>query len=116
MERGRKTDKTMDNVAKHDFLGKCDNCGACCTFISINSTLPNGVKFRKPAGTRCEYLTKDSLCEVWGDKKRQPSVCRNILPFNSLCRFDLRNVPSGKDSHAQYLRKLEKLTLSNGIK
>ena len=100
----------LSQIIERDFRGKCDMCGVCCTHISISSKLPDGAQFEKPAGIKCKYLTDNNLCGVWGDKQKQPNVCRNIQPMNSLCRFDLRGVEDGKKQHIEYLQQLEKLT------
>lgn len=102
--------KEIEQIFVNDFQGKCDMCGVCCTHVSINSTLPDGSKFEKPAGQRCGYLTDDNLCGVWGNEGIQPEVCRTIKPMNSLCRFDLRQESNGQQKHIIYLEQIETLT------
>jgi hypothetical protein len=89
---------------------QCDSCGRCCTAVSIHSRLPSGEYFDKKSGEKCQHLTPDNRCAVWGDKEKQPEVCRNIKPNNDLCRFDLRKVPGGAKAHYQYLRRLDRAT------
>lgn len=88
----------------------CNQCGRCCTAVSINSTLPTGEIFNKPGGQRCIYLGPDNLCKVWGNQNKQPEVCRTIKPNNSLCRFDLRGDPEEAKKHFKYLRWLDRVT------
>lgn len=88
----------------------CDFCGRCCTGVSINSPLPGGRTFTKPAGERCIHLGPDNFCKVWGDQHNQPEVCRTIRPNNSLCRFDLRGDPEEAKKHFKYLRWLDRAT------
>jgi len=103
---------SISQIFDNDFKGACDMCGVCCTHVSINSTLPNGTQFTKPAGEKCRHLTSDNLCSVWGDETQQPSVCRTIQPTNSLCRFDLRGNDEGTKHHIEYLHQLEELTVN----
>lgn len=93
-----------------DSAGTCDNCGRCCTAVSINSRLPSGKMFQKKSGERCPHLTQDNRCGVWGDADEQPEVCRSIAPNNDLCRFDLRDDPEGAKKHYQYLIRLDRAT------
>lgn len=102
--------RLINDILHNDFEGTCDNCGVCCTELSINSAMPDGSTFNKPAGVTCAFLIRDNLCGVWGDTTRQPEVCRSIRPTNSLCRFDLRGKVFGELRHRQYLRLLEKHT------
>ncbi len=95
-----------DNGKKYD----CDMCGRCCTGVSINSMLPTGERFKKPAGERCIHLGPDNMCKVWGQQNKQPEVCRTIKPSQSLCRFDLRGDPEEAKKHFKYLRWLDRIT------
>lgn len=52
-------------------------CGACCIAISISS-------LKKKAGERCIYLTKDNLCQLFGQPER-PEVCKSFLPSKEIC-------------------------------
>ncbi len=91
----------------------CDNCGRCCTAVSIRSKMPDGTIFEKPSGKRCIYLGPDNLCKVWGDQTKQPEVCRSIKPSQDLCRFDLRGDPEEAKKHFKYLRWLDRITEPN---
>lgn len=93
-----------------DSTGKCDNCGRCCTAVSINSKLPSGKTFAKASGEKCKHLTADNRCAVWGDEENQPEVCRSIKPNNDLCRFDLRGTPNGARDHYDHLRRIDRAT------
>ena len=95
---------------ENDFIGACDSCGNCCIGLSINTTLPLGRKFVKKAGERCIHLTRNGRCKVWGNKWKQPKVCRTIVPMNSLCRFDLRTFPNFNELHLEYLLWLDNVT------
>lgn len=91
-------------------IEECDFCARCCIGVSMNSILPNGEVFKKAAGERCIHLGTDKLCKVWGDKEKQPEVCRTIKPSNSLCRFDLRGDPEEAKKHYKYFNWLERAT------
>ena len=84
---------------------KCQKCGICCIAISINSP-----QLIKNAGEKCPYLSNDMKCEVWGDLKKQPKVCRTIKPSNDLCRFDLKNDPNRFQKHYKWLSRYERMT------
>ncbi len=56
---------------------ECRKCGACCIALSISS-------LNKPAGVRCEYLTTDNLCSLWGSPER-PEVCFTYKPDPLFC-------------------------------
>lgn len=56
---------------------ECRKCGACCIALSISS-------LRKPAGIRCEHLTQDNLCGLWGNAER-PQVCSAYKPDPLFC-------------------------------
>lgn len=58
-------------------------CGACCIAPSITSSFPlhpNG----KPSGERCKQLTKDNLCQLFGQKER-PAVCHDFKAEAWVC-------------------------------
>jgi len=55
----------------------CRKCGACCIALSISS-------LDKPAGRRCEHLTEDNLCALWG-KPERPEVCSAYRPDPLFC-------------------------------
>jgi len=90
--------------------GKCDNCGRCCTAVSIHSKLPSGEYFDKKSGEKCKHLTADNKCAIWGDEEKQPEVCRSIKPNNDLCRFDLRKYPDGAKKHYKHLTRMDRAT------
>ena len=48
-------------------------CGACCTIISISSSIP-GMPNGKPAGTKCIHLMDDYRCGIFASPDR-PKVC-----------------------------------------
>ena len=56
---------------------ECRKCGACCIALSISS-------LNKPAGMRCEHLTEDNLCALWG-KTERPAVCSAYRPDPLFC-------------------------------
>jgi len=56
---------------------ECRRCGACCIALSISS-------LNKPAGVRCEHLTADNLCGLWG-KPERPEVCSAYQPDPLFC-------------------------------
>lgn len=64
---------------------ECRRCGICCIAVSIKSRMPNGRMFYKQAGERCQHLTLNNTCGVWGDAHQQPDVCRSIKPQEDLC-------------------------------
>lgn len=97
-------------IINNDYPGGCNKCGLCCTWVSINSPMPDGSVFSKPSGVRCTYLTDDNMCGVWEDTEKQPEVCRKIEPRNSLCRFDLAGHPHREEAHIKYLSALENAT------
>ena len=47
---------------------RCLHCGDCCTRFDI-------AELNKPAGVRCQHLTAENLCKLWGQENR-PEVCR----------------------------------------
>ena len=55
----------------------CRKCGACCIALSISS-------LNKPAGVRCEHLTEENLCGLWGAPER-PEVCSAFQPEPLFC-------------------------------
>lgn len=63
---------------------RCVRCGWCCTNFTI-------AEINKPAGTRCQYLTDDNLCELW-DKPERPKVCSDHdMPF-SVCPIGISKI------------------------
>lgn len=52
-------------------------CGACCIAPSIKA-------LNKPAGVRCQYLTDELLCAIFGQPER-PQACGNFQPEMSTC-------------------------------
>ncbi len=59
------------------------NCGACCTAISISSSIP-GMPDGKPAGVRCPHLSEANLCKLFG-KPERPKVCSSFQPSLDVC-------------------------------
>lgn len=59
-------------------------CGACCTAISISSSIPNGMENGKPAGVRCVNLTQDGLCGIFLSPNR-PIVCGSFQASIETC-------------------------------
>ena len=56
---------------------QCRACGACCIAISISTT-------GKPAGVRCDHLTKDNKCALYGKPKR-PKICGSYKADQEYC-------------------------------
>lgn len=52
-------------------------CGACCIAPSIKA-------LNKPAGVRCQHLTDEFLCAIFGQPER-PQACGNFQPEMSTC-------------------------------
>lgn len=52
-------------------------CGACCIAPSIKA-------LDKPAGVRCQHLTDEMLCAVFGRSER-PQACGDFVPEMSVC-------------------------------
>lgn len=77
------------------------DCGACCIVPSISSPIP-GMEGGKPAGVRCNQLTDDNKCMLFG-KKERPAVCINLKPSEEMCGKTLEEAYS-------YLEYLEKAT------
>ena len=80
-----------------------NNCAACCSVISISSSLPS-MPNGKPAGIRCVNLNDKNLCEIYR-KANYPLVCKNFKMNYETC---------GKSAEqANYnLERLERLTSS----
>jgi Fe-S-cluster containining protein len=76
-------------------------CGACCIAPSITSPLP-GMPDGKPAGTRCEQLTDDNLCAVFGRPER-PAFCAGLRPSDEMCGVD-------REAALAWLTRLESIT------
>jgi Fe-S-cluster containining protein len=60
-----------------------EGCGACCIAPSITSPLP-GMPQGKPAGVRCNQLTEDNRCAVFGQPER-PAFCGGLQPSIEMC-------------------------------
>ena len=58
-------------------------CGACCIAPSISSPIP-GMPNGKPAGVRCNQLTEDNRCKLFGHPDR-PDVCVRLRPNVEMC-------------------------------
>ncbi|ALO41925.1 hypothetical protein [Pseudoalteromonas phenolica] len=59
------------------------HCGACCIAPSISTSFlnhPNG----KKAGERCNNLTDDNLCKLFGLPER-PAVCHDFKAVEWAC-------------------------------
>lgn len=56
---------------------QCRACGACCIALSISS-------LGKPGGVRCDHLTKDNKCALYG-KPERPKVCSSYNPDAIYC-------------------------------
>jgi Fe-S-cluster containining protein len=61
-------------------------CGACCTALSISSSIP-GMPTGKPAGVRCVQLADDGLCRIFGRPER-PAVCSAFQADPEFCGRD----------------------------
>ncbi len=63
---------------------KCrPNCGACCIYPSISSSIP-GMPDGKPAGIRCINLADDFSCKIF-DHPDRPDVCAGFKPDPLFC-------------------------------
>jgi len=60
-------------------------CAACCIAPSISSPIP-GMADGKPAGVRCQQLTDDNCCKIFGRVER-PAVCLSLRPSLEMCGF-----------------------------
>jgi Fe-S-cluster containining protein len=58
-------------------------CGACCIAISISSPMP-GMPEGKPAGVRCDHLSDDNRCRLFGHPDR-PDVCAALQASVEMC-------------------------------
>lgn len=61
----------------------CFMCGACCTEISISSSIP-GMPNGKNAGVRCINLNDNNLCSIFGDPSRPP-ICSSFQADKDFC-------------------------------
>lgn len=61
----------------------CNQCGACCTEISISSPMV-GLPFGKPAGVRCPHLKENNLCSLFNSMLR-PAVCSSFQANEDIC-------------------------------
>jgi len=52
-------------------------CGACCIAPSITA-------LNKPAGVRCQHLTDELLCAIFGQPER-PQACADFQAEISIC-------------------------------
>lgn len=76
-------------------------CAACCIAPSISSSIP-GMTDGKPAGIRCNQLTNDNGCMLFG-KKERPAVCINLKASEEMCG-------KTKEEAYSFLEYLEKMT------
>jgi hypothetical protein len=58
-------------------------CGACCIAPSISAS-PPALPHGKRAGDRCEHLTHDIRCALFGSAHR-PAVCTSLRPSGDMC-------------------------------
>ena len=58
-------------------------CGACCIAPSLSSAIP-GMARGKPAGIRCEQLSEDNRCRMFG-KPGRPAVCVSYEATEEFC-------------------------------
>ncbi|MBV5342049.1 MAG: YkgJ family cysteine cluster protein [Deltaproteobacteria bacterium] len=58
-------------------------CAACCIAPSISSPIP-GMADGKPAGVRCNQLTADNRCRLFGCVER-PAVCLSLRASEEMC-------------------------------
>jgi hypothetical protein len=58
-------------------------CGACCIAPSISAS-PPALPHGKPAGERCQHLTDDLRCALFGSADR-PAVCTSLRPSIDMC-------------------------------
>lgn len=76
-------------------------CGACCTAISISSSIP-GMPQGKPAGVPCVQLTDDYCCALFGAPDR-PVICGQFQARADICG-------QSRDEAMVLLTELEALT------
>ena len=61
-------------------------CGACCIALSISTPIP-GMPNGKAAGQRCEQLSNDDRCLIFGQPER-PLCCSGLKPNLEMCGED----------------------------
>jgi len=83
------------------FLNCRIGCAACCIAPSISSSIP-GMENGKPAGVRCNQLSDDNRCLLFGSDRR-PAVCSSLRPNREMCG-------SCAGEAMQHLTELEQLT------
>ncbi|KXK28025.1 MAG: hypothetical protein UZ01_02880 [Candidatus Brocadia sinica] len=76
-------------------------CGACCIVLSISSPIP-GMPNGKPAGVRCQQLSPDNRCILFG-KPERPAVCLSLQSSEEMCG------QTAEEAYA-YLEFLERCT------
>ena len=74
------------------FMDCIPKCGACCIAPSISS-------LNKPAGERCQHLSHDNLCKLFGQPER-PQVCSDFKACDWICG-------NGADNALKILTELE---------
>ncbi len=60
-----------------------ENCGACCIYPSISSSIP-GMENGKPKNMPCIQLTEDLKCKLFNHPLR-PQICKNFQPEEEIC-------------------------------
>ncbi|MEQ1598311.1 MAG: YkgJ family cysteine cluster protein [Methylotenera sp.] len=78
-----------------------EQCGACCTAPSINSSIP-GMPSGKPADVRCIQLDAQNRCMIFG-KPERPAFCASLQPSEEMCG-------ETREQAIEWLSKLERLT------
>ena len=76
-------------------------CGACCTHISISSSIPGHIGGKK-AGERCINLSSANLCMLW-DTPQMPQICRSFKADKEFCG-------ENREEAAVLIRAIEVLT------
>jgi len=71
------------NSKSNEILECRIGCAACCIVPSISSLIP-GMNSGKPAGVRCNQLTDDNRCNIFGLAIR-PNVCSSLKPSKDMC-------------------------------
>lgn len=61
----------------------CNQCGVCCTEISISTQYP-GHPNGKPAGVTCQWLDSNKLCMLFNSRFR-PAICSSFKADPEIC-------------------------------